>query len=186
VTAPHRQVRADFDESTIFIYQAYGSEIARAAVAAQRFVAPFSMTRMTWVKPSFLWMMERCGWATKSGQEHVLRVRIRRAGWEEALSQASLTERSVKGAVVQVQWDPERTVRGAKLEYRSIQVGLGRDIVQRYVGEWTVSIDDITPLVKRLRELRDVGDYDRVSAQLPDERPYPLPQALRARLLANG
>ncbi|WP_141653813.1 DUF4291 family protein, partial [Erwinia billingiae] len=26
---------------------------------------PFSMTRMTWIKPSFLWMMYRSGWGMK-------------------------------------------------------------------------------------------------------------------------
>ena len=49
-------------------------------------------------------------------------------------------------APVVVQWDPERSVRGAKLDYRSIQVGVGRGIVQRYVNEWTVEIRDLTPL----------------------------------------
>jgi hypothetical protein len=34
---------------------------AEAAVAAQRFVNPFSLSRMTWIKPSFLWMMHRSG-----------------------------------------------------------------------------------------------------------------------------
>jgi hypothetical protein len=86
-----REVRADYDETTLVVYQAYREDIARAAVAAQRFVAPFSMNRMTWVKPSFLWMMERCGWGTKPDQEHVLRVRITRAGFEAALSLATLT-----------------------------------------------------------------------------------------------
>jgi hypothetical protein len=185
VSTPNRQIRADYDQNSIVVYQAYRPEIAHAAVNAQRFVVPFSMTRMTWVKPSFLWMMERCGWATKSGQEHVLRVRITRAGWEEALSRASLTGDSVKGAIVQVQWDPERNVRGGRLDHRSIQVGLGREIVQRYVEQWTVSIDDITPFVAKLREQRSAGEHELVANQLPIERPYRLPDALRARVRAD-
>jgi hypothetical protein len=28
-------------------------------------VPPFKVDRMTWVKPSFLWMTYRSGWATK-------------------------------------------------------------------------------------------------------------------------
>lgn len=36
-------------------------------------------------------MMHRSGWASKPGQERVVAVRITRAGWEEALSQAVLT-----------------------------------------------------------------------------------------------
>jgi hypothetical protein len=31
---------------------------------------------MTWIKPSFLWMMYRCGWGAKEGQESVLVVEI--------------------------------------------------------------------------------------------------------------
>ncbi|MGF6882260.1 hypothetical protein ABIA39_002859 [Nocardia sp. GAS34] len=48
--------------------------------SAQRFVSPFSLNRMTWIKPSFRWLMQRSGWARKPGQEHILAVRITRAG----------------------------------------------------------------------------------------------------------
>lgn len=65
---PLRQVRADFDDDTVVVYQAYPPAIAGPAVEAGRFVPPFSRDRMTWVKPSFLWMMYRCGWATKPGR----------------------------------------------------------------------------------------------------------------------
>src|SRR3954463_13409693 len=92
----------------------WGSATGRArrrSVAAQRFVAPFSLGRMTWIKPSFLWMMEWSGWATKPEQEHVLAVRITRAGWEEALASARLSGQGAGDAPVVVQWDPERSVR---------------------------------------------------------------------------
>jgi len=46
---------------------------------------------MTWIKPSFRWMMYRSGWATKPGQEHVLAVTIARPGFEWALAHACLT-----------------------------------------------------------------------------------------------
>jgi hypothetical protein len=46
---------------------------------------------LTWIKPSFLWMMYRSGWATKPGQEHVLAVEITRTGFEWALDHASLS-----------------------------------------------------------------------------------------------
>ena len=182
MTTPHLEIRADYDARTIVVYQAYRAEIAEAAVAAQRFVAPFSLSRMTWIKPSFLWMMERCGWATKDGQERVLAVRITRAGWEEALSNARLSRATnAKGSVV-VQWDPERDVRGGKLAHRSIQVGLGRGIVQRYVDDWTKEIRDVTPLVAEMRRLRQESAWDRVAALLPRERPYPLSPEIRRRL----
>jgi hypothetical protein len=182
LTTPYLEIRADHDARTIVVYQAYRPEIAEAAVAAQRFVAPFSLGRMTWIKPSFLWMMERSGWATKPGQEHVLAVRITRAGWEEALAVARLSEQGAGDGPVVVQWDPERSVRGDKLGHRSIQVGLGRGIVERYVNEWTVEIRDLTSLVGRLRQFREGGEWSRITALLPPERPYALPPSIGRRL----
>ena len=118
MTAAH-QIRADYDRDTIVVYQAYSPAIADAALSAGRFVPPFSFHRMTWIKPSFLWLMHRSSWGRKSGQERVLAVRMTRAGWEKALSLAVLTsfEPSVfaspdKWAVqfgaarVHLQWDP--------------------------------------------------------------------------------
>jgi hypothetical protein len=58
---PERQVRAQFTDRTLTVYQAYPSEIADAAVRAGTFVPPFKRERMTWIKPSFLWMMYRSG-----------------------------------------------------------------------------------------------------------------------------
>jgi hypothetical protein len=65
---PERQIRASFTDHSIRVYQAYPAEIAEPAVTEGRFVAPFKRDRMTWIKPSFLWMAYRCGWATKPGQ----------------------------------------------------------------------------------------------------------------------
>lgn len=57
---PERQIRASFTDHSIRVYQAYPAEIAEPAVAEGRFVAPFKRDRMTWIKPSFLWMAYRC------------------------------------------------------------------------------------------------------------------------------
>ena len=65
VVTQRREVRAVYDAETIRVYQAYSDEIADAALAAGTFVAPFKRDRMTWIKPSFLWMMYRSGWARK-------------------------------------------------------------------------------------------------------------------------
>jgi hypothetical protein len=190
-----REIRADYDERTLVVYQAYRPEIAKAAVKAGRFVPPFSLERMTWIKPSFLWMMERSGWASKPGQERVLAVRIIRAGWEEALNQAVLTTftqrvypdpdvwRAQLGAApVRVQWDPERDIRGKPQERRAIQVGLSRAIIAHYVNDWTIEINDITPLVHSLRHLLDEGRSAEAQRRLPHERQYPVSAAIARRL----
>ncbi len=193
-----RSIRAVFDDRTITVYQAFNPEIAEAAVAAGRFVAPFSVTRMTWVKPSFLWMMERCGWATKPGQERVLAVKLLRERFDWALSvsapthfdpaldasAAAYAERAAK-APVRVQWDPERNVRGQKLNHRSLQVGLGAAVAPAYAREWCAGIEDVTPRVLRLRSLRTEGRWGEVEELLPEERLYPVADAVAKHIGAT-
>jgi hypothetical protein len=195
---PLRQIRARFDERSVVVYQAYRPAIAEAAVAAQRFVPPFSMNRMTWVKPSFLWMMERCGWATKVDQERVLAIHLSRERFEAALSRAVPThfvpaldpsreawERRLASSPVRVQWDPERTVRGEELEHRSLQLGIGPPLAAEYAASWVTRLEDVTPLVQELRRLRSDGAWARAEALLPVERAYPLPAAVAARMGAS-
>jgi hypothetical protein len=193
-----RQVRAGYSADTITVYQAYSPQIAVPAVAAGRFVAPFKRDRMTWIKPSFLWAMYRCGWATKPGQEHVLAVQVTRAGFEWALARACLSHydrhlyedkadwsRQLKSSPVRVQWDPERSLQLQALPYRSLQLGLSGAAVDRYVDEWTVAITDITRTVHRIHDLLKAGDHQTAAAQLPAELAYPLPEHLRTRIGAS-
>lgn len=193
-----REIRAEYDRETITVYQAYRPDIAVPALEHGTFVAPFSRGRMTWIKPSFLWLMARSNWARKPGQEMVLAVRISRPGWEEALSEAVPTDpdRRVfrnadewrarfREAAVHVQWDPERSLRGEKLEARSIQIGLSRHIVDRYVDDWIVAIEDRTPLVRKIHRLVQDGHTAKAKTFLPRERAYPLNDSLIRRLGAD-
>lgn len=193
-----RQVRARYFADTITVYQAYSPQIAVPALAAGRFVAPFKRDRMTWVKPSFLWMMYRCGWATKPGQERVLAVEITRAGFEWALARACLSHydrdlhkdktawaRALKTSAVRVQWDPERSLQLGALPYRSLQLGLSGEAIDRYVQQWTVAITDITTTVRHIHDLLKAGEHQDAAAHLPTERPYPLPDELRDRIGAS-
>ena len=52
-----RNIYAVFDDKTIRVYQAYNNEIADEALKLGKFGSKFSLTRMKWIKPSFLWMM---------------------------------------------------------------------------------------------------------------------------------
>ncbi len=187
------EIRAHFDRDTIMIYQAYNASIAKPAIQAQTFVSPFSFNRMTWIKPSFLWLMERSNWGQKKNQEYILGIRIKRTAWEKALSKAILTSpkkrvyqsgeewrKKFKQAEVYVQWDPERSIRGNSLNYSSIQVGVSRHLIQDYVNDWIVEIIDYTPLVRKLHKLCKQGDYSKAKKQLPKEKLYPLPIDINA------
>ena len=190
------EIRAAYDRDSIVIYQAYSSAIADPALKAQRFVEPFSVGRMTWIKPSFLWLMHRSNWGSKAGQERTLAVTISRAGWEEALSKAVLTlydprvfrskgdwDDQFQKAVVHVQWDPERNLRGAALDYYSIQVGISRHLIRDFVEKWILKIDDLSPTVAKIRTLLRTGKADEAKRHLPTERVYPLSEAIGQRLL---
>lgn len=54
-------------------------------VKNNKFGQKFKMDRMTWIKPSFLWMMYRSGWATKKDQERILAIDIKREGFNTFL-----------------------------------------------------------------------------------------------------
>ncbi|MFD8206632.1 DUF4291 domain-containing protein [Streptomyces sp. NPDC059695] len=183
--APPYQIRADHDARTIVVHQAYAPAVADAALRAGRFVAPFSFHRMTWIKPSFLWLMHRSNWARKPGQERILAVRMTREGWEEALSRAVPTTgdpADVARAAVHVQWDPERSARGAALNHYSIQVGISRHLIRAFTDEWTVDLTDITPRVHKAAALLRSGREGKARALFPVERVYPLPRTLESRL----
>lgn len=189
------EIRADYDKQSIVMYQAYPKSIALPALQQNRFVPPFSLTRMSWIKPSFPWLMERSHWGQKSGQEMILAVRIKRQGWEEALSHAVLTHfdphvyrnhddwhAQFEKALVHVQWDPERSLRGKSLSVKSIQIGLSRHIIERYVSDWTLTIQDMTPLVRKMYRLLQEGQETKAKSFLPRERIYPLDPTLSRRI----
>ncbi|MDC0679660.1 DUF4291 domain-containing protein [Sorangium atrum] len=192
------EIRADYDAETIVMYQAYAPAIAEPALAAQRFVAPFSFGRMTWIKPSFLWLMHRSNWGRKAGQERILAVRIRRTGWEQALSLAVLTSpearvfrspdewsKAFAEARVHIQWDTERNLRGGPLPCYSIQVGIGRDLIREYAESWVVAIEDRTPLVRKMYQQIQAGHADSAAKSLPRERPYAVDERIARRLLID-
>ncbi|WP_405931171.1 DUF4291 domain-containing protein [Streptomyces sp. NBC_00827] len=193
---PQRTIRALHTASTITVYQAYSPDIGLPAVREGRFPAMWKRDRMTWIKPSFLWMMYRCGWGTKAGQETVLAVEISRDGFEWALRHSSLSsyvrgvhpdratwQRQLKRVPARVQWDPERDLHLQPLPYRSLQLGLSGEAVRRYADEWTVSIRDITPLAHEIHALVRSGDLDSAARLLPQERPYPAGDEPLAHLL---
>jgi hypothetical protein len=196
-TDGERLIRAAYTSDTITVYQAYGPQIADAAVATGTFVPPFSRDRMTWIKPSFGWMMHRCGWAAKPGQERVLAVEISRAGFDWALAHSCLSHYQLgqhaspqawaalkDSSPVRIQWDPDRAPSGGQLPHRAIQIGLSGDAVRRYCDEWICAVTDITPVVRQIAALAP-ADRDAAARQLPPERVYPLDPVLAVRTGAD-
>merc|ERR1740121_3005493 len=56
----------EWDEEGVFFYQAFNKEIADWALENQKFGGPaFNPVRMTWIKPSFAWVLYRAGYGHK-------------------------------------------------------------------------------------------------------------------------
>ncbi|MEU2526469.1 DUF4291 domain-containing protein [[Kitasatospora] papulosa] len=181
---PRHEIRACHTDSTVTVYQAYRPAIGLAAARDGRFPSEWKRDRMTWIKPSFLWMMYRCGWGAKEGQETVLAVEITREGFGWALENAELShyvrgvhadratwQRDLRRSPTRVQWDPERDLHLNALPHRSLQLGLSGEAARRYADEWLVSVTDVTPLAHEIHALVRAGETDRASALLPVEEP---------------
>ncbi|BCL19065.1 hypothetical protein GCM10017668_09080 [Streptomyces tuirus] len=191
------QVRARHTGSTITVYQAYRPEIGVPAARHGRFPAAWKRERMTWIKPSFLWMMYRRGWGTKEGQETVLAIEIDREGFLWALRNACLShhvpalhgdqaswKRQLRQAPARVQWDPERDLHLNPLPHRSLQLGLAKEAAARYADEWIVGIEDVTPLATEIHQRVRAGQLDSAAGLLPEEPPLDLDDEVLARLRA--
>lgn len=183
--APTRQIRAAYNDKTIRVYQAYSDAIADSALEHGTFVAPlFKMERMTWVKPSFLWMMYRAGWGHKDeGQKRILAIDMTREGFDWALAhgcpsrpEPGMSQEEwnlVKSrSPVRIQWDPERDLLLRPLDHRAIQIGLSGEAVRLYVEEWIQQITDITSLAHDIHVLASDGRVDEAKRLLPSEEAY--------------
>lgn len=189
-----RHIMAQYDADSIVVFQAFRPSIASHAVEHQRFGGDFGFSRMSWIKPNFLWMMFRSGWATNEGQEHVLALTIPRVFFDEILrrSVSSMNDSAnpatracwaaaLEKSDVRIQWDPDHDPAGKRVARRAVQLGLRGATLRRYAEDEIVSIEDITPFVAEQRA-HVVGDLAEL--RTPEERVY-LP-ADRAAALAAG
>jgi len=185
-----KKVLAQFDEENIRVYQAYNNKIADEAISLGTFGSYFKMERMTWIKPSFLWMMYRSGWATKEGQERILAIDIKRAGFNIILENVVLSafkaeiygqyenwKMHLENSQVRCQWDPDRDIFGNQLDRRAIQLGLKGNIIKNYVNDWIVKISDISDQVIEIRESIKSKTFKK--SMLPIEHEYPLEEQLK-------
>lgn len=177
-----RHILAQFDDTSIIVYQAYRSAIGRFAAEHQHFAGEFSLRRMSWIKPNFLWMMYRSGWGTKPDQEVTLAIRLKRSAFEEILKQAVHSsfnphvygreidwQHAIAKSDVRLQWDPDHEPSGGKLERRAIQLGMRGEALANYSREWILEIYDISDFVAQQRP--NVGNSHR-ELLTPIERVY--------------
>ncbi|KAL0484038.1 hrcA [Acrasis kona] len=198
-----RQILATYDEDSIILYQAYNKEIAESAVKNQQLIgAPgFSPTRMTWIKPNFLWMMYRSNWARSKNQERILAIVVPREVFENEIlnnvvessykeyglwSTKKEWEEAIKKSNVRLQWDPYHNPKGNKIVgvTKCIQLGLRdefnrklctniKNVNQDGVNGWIESIEDVTDFVSEQCDLLENG----MDVMVPLEKHYPISNA---------
>lgn len=188
-----RHIMAQSDADAVVVYQAYRPEIGHYTAQHGRFGGGWSLDRMSWIKPNFLWMMYRCGWATKDGQEVVLALWLRRSGFEQILASAVASshdprvhataaewKRAGNRTDVRLQWDPDHAPGGAPEQRRAIQLGLRGEALRRFSSEWLLHVEDITPIVAAMRPHARHPFNNLVT---PEEHTYPVTDPATARAL---
>lgn len=186
----------EWDEEGVFFYQAFNTSIADWAVENQKFGGPdFNPQRMTWIKPSFAWVLYRAGYGHKDkNQARILKIKLPHHAVAELLSRCitSSLKHDRENVEGRIQWDPARSLlrseggepgRDACLYGgRAIQIGMKGDL-SRYYVEQALSIEDVTHLSHAVHDAHALSKDDcQVAIQqmldchrLPNERPY-LPQ----------
>jgi len=182
-------IGSETDEGFI-VYQAYRPSIAEFALENQFFGGEFRLSRMSWVKPNFLWMMYRSGWASKAGQEHVLAIEIKKQAFFEILDNAVNSSfdiskygnidnwrKALSESSVRLQWDPDHDPKGKKLDRKAIQLGLKDEYLKHYSKDWILSIQDISKFVKEQGE--KVSRNLITELQVIEEKVIDIPSEIR-------
>jgi hypothetical protein len=176
-------------ETQVVVYQAYNPTIAQFAVENQYLGGPsFSYSRMSWIKPNFLWMMYRCGWASKENQERVLALWLDKTAFENILSQAVFStftagnyesadawKQELATKNVRLQWDPDHSPYGGKLIRRALQLGLKNATLEQFGKEQITRIEDITHFVQQQKAHVDNRQLEELF--VPQERVYTVADA---------
>ena len=168
----------------IIVYQAYNNSIADFAIENQYFGGnAYSYSRMSWIKPNFLWMMYRCGWAQKENQERVLGIWIRKTDFDFILQKSVFSsyqeniyethenwKNELANKPVRLQWDPDHDIYGNKQDRKAIQLGIKGDLLEKFGKEMITEIIDLTEFVKQQKRNIQNGELDKL--QVPKEWIY--------------
>lgn len=161
----------------IIVYHAFNPNITKWAIENQKFGGSFyKFSRMSWIKPNFLWMMYRAGWAMKEHQQNILAIEISKTNFEILLKEAVHStyieeiygtrekwKSQLEKSQVRLQWDPDHNPTGEKLERRAIQIGIRGELLERFGIDWIVSIEDITEFVHKQKLILDSGEMENFS-----------------------
>ncbi len=184
-------------EDSIYVYQAFNHSIANYAMANQAFGGnAYSFERMSWIKPNFLWMMYRAGWAGKENQERILAIKMKKRGFIDLLKNGVYAnyqpalyktqenwKSQLKTSEVRIQWDPDHNPSGAKLERRAVQIGIRGAMLQKFNNEFINEIIDLTDFVKEQHQnfISNKEEFLVIEEQVID-----VPQIIKSKYKIGG
>lgn len=180
----------EYDEGGVFVYQAFCNDIAEWSLQYQCLGGEkFNPRRMTWIKPSFGWVLYRSGYGSKHNQTRVLKLKISHDSLAYILERCQCSH-GTGGSLGRVQWDPARDMLAPDgreprkmLRKRAIQIGIKGALSEYYVRS-IISIEDVTELSQDVgrahhllasrKDLRKSSEdpMQLLLSRLPDERAY--------------
>lgn len=180
-----KQIIGQLDGENIIVYQAFNANIAEYAVKNQKFGGEYySFTRMSWIKPGFLWMMYRAGWASKEHQQKILAIMLPISHFKTILSNATISsytdelfeshdewKNELEKTEVRLQWDPDHDPFGNKQERKAIQLGMKGNILKLFCTEWLTKIEDVTEFV--------INEYEKVKSNNISELNIPFEDVIK-------
>lgn len=177
-----KHILAQFNKDEIIVYQSYRKEIGLFAAKHQYFGGDFKLSRMTWIKPNFLWMMYRNGWGTKDGQEITLAIHLKMSAFEKYLNEVVYStfnpnvysdheswKIAVQTSNARLQWDPDHDPYGKPLERKAIQIGIRNELIKTYSHDDIILIEDITDYVYEQNQYVVSNQSDKLKT--PVEKP---------------
>jgi len=179
-----RHILAQQTDEHILVYQAFRPAIGDYAIENQVFGgSQYSYTRMSWIKPNFLWMMYRSGWAAKPGQEKILGIWIKKSDFEKILLNSTFTsfrqsslesedawKATLETHPIRLQWDPDHAPNGSKLERKAIQLGIKGTLLEEFGKEMICEILDLSDFVNEQRKFAQAPPYQEL--MVADESIY--------------
>jgi hypothetical protein len=137
-------------------------------------------------------MLYRSGYATKPGQESILKIKLTHSGFLSILAQSVASafdpayfasveawRAALHASDVRHQWDPDRASDGRKLKRRAIQIGIKGEAIRRYVNDWIIALEEVTALAHSIRE---AVTQQLPLPEVPCEHVYPVGAELQQRL----
>lgn len=177
-----KHIIARKEGNSIIVYQAFQKKISEYALANQKFGGPhYSYNRMSWIKPGFLWMMHRSGWATKENQEHILAISLPFQHFKTILQQACISsydpkiytsrdcwKKELENTEVRLQWDPDHDPFGVKQQRKAIQLGIKGEILKLFCTEWIEQIEDVSDFVQGAHAVLQSGGMAELNIPLEE------------------